>query len=64
VITILQFIADVARAIGIPPIVLLGILLFFLAGLHQWATSYLARRDIEAAIRNAQKRGKHQPPTP
>lgn len=61
-IELLKFLTDVAKTIGVPPIALLCFLLFLLSGLFHWSTSYLARRDIEAAIRNAQKRGKHQPP--
>jgi hypothetical protein len=61
-IEFLKFLTDIAKFLGVPPIAVLGFLLFLLGGLFHWAQSCQLRRDIEAAIRNAE-RGKHQPPS-
>jgi hypothetical protein len=57
IVGFLNFIKRLADAIGIHPLILLGIVGFLIAGWHDWATRYLAKKDMEKAIRKS-----NQPP--
>jgi hypothetical protein len=57
IVGFLNFLKRLSDATGIHPLIFLGIVVFLIAGWHDWATRYLARKDMEKAIRKS-----NQPP--